>query len=182
VPDAASAKVIIARFHEAACKYDVDQERAIMEPVWNVMESTDKGLRTCIVENSNGVIAALRVKRRLREQVSNEVAAIASASYSRARYLLGTGAAQPSYSQSAADSERNAFLINQRSDAYGFKELLWSLDGGNNVLMDVVRQMQLSSPLLGALGKDAGIAAFLGAYTFGIACALAEDELYGPLG
>ena len=53
--DDASAQSMISRLRAAAAEYDPAKERATMEPVWEMASSTDKGLRTCLMENSIAV-------------------------------------------------------------------------------------------------------------------------------
>ncbi len=179
--DDASAQSMISRLRAAAAEYDPAKERATMEPVWEMASSTDKGLRTCLMENSIAVLGAVRLKRRLRAQALEEITSTACSGYILARYLLGTGAHRPTYSQSDPESEKNAYLINHRSSAYEFNDVIWSLDGGNKVLIKSLGSMRGHSPLLGIMGEEQGTATFLASYCFGISCALAEEEIFGPL-
>ena len=152
-----------------------------MEPVWDMASSTDKGLRTCLMENSIAVLGTARLKRRLRAPALEEITSTTCSGYILARYLLGTGANRPTYSRSEPESEKNAYLINQRSSAYGFNDVIWSLDGGNKVLIRTMGSMRSESPLIGMMGEEPGTATFLACYCFGISCALAEEEIFGPL-
>ena len=174
-----NAQEMLDRLHQAAIVWDAEQELAVMQPSWDPAASTDKALRDCVFDNSLAAVGF--VKRRYRSDALEAVAAATFEGYMKGRYLLGTGAAHPSYSQSTSEVMGNADHINQKMKAFSFDRVIWALDGGDKALIREVGVTRARFPLQGIIRQDKSDALFLASYCLGIAAAMAEEQLFGPL-
>ena len=174
-----NAEEMIDRLHRAAIVWDAEQELAVMQPAWDPATSTDKALRDCVFDNSIAAIGF--VKRRYRSDALEAVAAATFEGYMKARYLLGTGAARPMYSRSDNEVTNNADRINRKMKAFSFDKVIWALSGGDNDLVKWVGETRARFPLNGVIKQDKSDAMFLASYCLGIAAAMAEEQLFGPL-
>lgn len=175
-----TAQDLIDRLHQAALTYHWARELAVMAPAWDPVASTDDALKESVFENC--VVAIRGVKWRHRPEALDAVVAATFEGYMTARYLLGNGPVRPRYSLDPSAVATNARKIDQQMKTFSTDDVFRALDGGNRELINRFGLTQDRSPLQGMMRKDRSDALFLTSYCRGMAAAMAEEQLFGPLG
>ena len=129
-------------------------------------------------ENCLAVIESSRVKRGNRMEALNEIGGTATSwagDCSERRPLT-----QP-IPTPQADEVENANLINERAAAWDFDTIIHALDGADPSQVRLLGVWCQHSPLSKLLGVNDEGAAYFGLYCSGVAAAMAEEDLFGPL-
>jgi hypothetical protein len=174
-----TAAAMIDRLHQAAMKWEAERESAVMPSGWDPAMGTDQALRDCVFAHC--VAAISFVKRRRRSDALEAVTAATFEGYRRARYLLGTHGARPNYSHDPGQVRGNSDLISHKMTAFSYDKVIWALMGGDNGLISDIGMTRARFPLRGVIRPDRADGLFLTSYCLGMAAALAEEQLFGPL-
>jgi hypothetical protein len=171
---------MLDRLHQTASTYHWAQELAVMAPAWDPVASTDEALKDCVFDHS---VSAIRgVKWRHRPEALDAVVAATFEGYMTARYLLGSGPVRPKYSLDPSEASANAQRIDQQIKAISRDDVIRALDGGNRELINRIGLTQARFPLQEMMRKDKSDDLFLTSFCLGVAAAMAEELLFGPLG
>ncbi len=174
---------LLDRLRAGAIKYDPVEYLAVMEPAWDTLVSQTKSLRAEMYDQSKATVTVVwGVKRRQRTEVFESVAAASAEGYIMGRYLLGTGTARPSYQHTDADIDSCKRQIDKAMKPYSFDEINGVLQCGNRDLAVVVFDSTTRPGPLDKKGPHGVHIILLGSYVLGIAMALAEEQVFGPLG